>query len=477
MAPTPRLDRLAKEGMRFTNFNVESECSPSRSALMTGRYAIRSGTLRAAPPGLPNGLAPWEYTIAELLSDEGYDTAMYGKWHLGSDLDRLPNAQGFDDWWGFPFSTDVAWHASSIGFDPEYATIPRLWAGKKGEEARPLEPYDEQNRPGIDETIAEKSVEYITEHADAEKPFFLFVSWSNPHHPVMPHPDFKGKSGNGPFADVMLEHDHRNGQILDAIDEAGIADDTIVIYASDNGPDMNAYPDIGNAGPFRGYLGNVHEGAIRTPMFLRWPGHVPAEVETNEIVSIHDIYPTVASIVGAELPTDRGIDGLDQSRLLLGTSDESARESVLFFWSNIFMAVKWRQFKIHLKGVDLDRHDRSVYDIFAPRVYNVAADPREENDLLRVYLWIFRPALEPLIRFLFSLEDYGLIEPGGAERVPWRGKIEIPFLSEGQLDESMSAIKWKFIREKVGEYLPFFGEETTVPADPEGEAIGAAPAR
>lgn len=459
MAPTPRLDRLAEEGMRLTNFNVEAECSPSRSALMTGRYAIRSGTLRAAPPGLPNGLAPWEYTMAELLSDAGYDTAMYGKWHLGDADGRLPNDQGFDEWWGFPFSTDVAWHASSVGFDPEVVEIPRLYEGKKGESARKLEPYDEENRPRIDGIIADKSVAYIQEHAGDERPFFLFVSWSHPHHPVMPHPDFAGKSGNGPFSDVMIEHDYRVGQVLDAIEQAGIADDTLVIYASDNGPDMNAWPHVGNPGPFRGHLGTIHEGSVRTPAILRWPAHVKAGSETNEIVAIHDVYPTVAAVAGADVPDDRGIDGLDQSALFFGSSDRSARESILYFWSNILMGAKWRQFKVYLKGDDLSRTERIVYDLYAPRVYNVAADPREENDLLKEYLWIFRPALEPIVRLLFSLDEYGIIEPGGEERVPFRGKVELPFLSEGQLDESLSAIKWMFIRQKVGEYLPFLQDE------------------
>jgi arylsulfatase A-like enzyme len=455
MAPTPRLDRLAEQGMRFTNFNVEAECSPSRSALMTGRYAIRSGTLRAAPPGLPNGLAPWEYTIAELLSDAGYDTAMFGKWHLGYEPGRLPNDQGFDQWWGFPFSTDVVLHATSPGFDPSLAPTHRLWEGRKGEPARALEPYTRENRPQIDAIIAEKSVRFIESHAGADRPFFLFVAWSHPHHPVLPHPDFAGRSGNGPFADVIMEHDHRVGEVLDAIEKAGIADDTLVIYASDNGPDMNAWPEVGSSGPYNGYLGNVHEGSIRTPLFVRWPGHVPEGAETNEIVAIHDLYPTLAAVAGADLPDDRGIDGLDQSDLWFGASDRSAREHVIFFWNDTLMAVKWRQFKIHLKGVDLDRTDRRVYDLFAPRVYNVAADPREERDLLASHMWTFRPALEPVIRLLFSLEDHGLIEPGGSERVSWRGKVQVPLLSQSQIDESLSAIKWMFIERKVREYVPF----------------------
>ncbi len=454
-AATPRIDRLASEGMRFTNFNVEAECTPSRSALMTGRHPIRSGTNRAAPPGLPNGLAPWEYTLAELLADAGYATAIFGKWHLGDKEGRLPTDQGFDQWWGFPFSTDVASHASSIGFDPKIVEIPRLYEGTRDEGVRKLEPYDLDNRPLIDAEIAERSVAYIEEKAGGEKPFFLFVSWSLVHHPVIPHPEFEGSTGHGRFADVLAEHDHRVGQVLDAIDEAGIRENTLVLYASDNGPDVHAHPWTGSPGPFRGHLGTVREGSIRTPMMIRWPGHTPAGRVTNEIVALVDLYTTLAGVAGGEVPDDRGIDGVDQTALFTGESDASARESVLFFWNDKLAAVKWRQFKIHFIGDDLARRERVVDDLWAPRVYNVEQDQREEHDLLRDYLWIFRPAMQSLIPFVFSLEDHGVIEPGGSDRKPFRGRVELPFLPEGQLDDMLSSIRWMFIKHKAKEVAPF----------------------
>jgi arylsulfatase len=202
-APTPNIDQLAAAGMRFTNFNVEAECTPSRSALMTGRMPIRSGTTRAVPvPGLPVGLAPWEYTIAEMLSEQGYDTAIYGKWHLGYAQERLPLNQGFDQWWGFPFSTDVSWFADAVGFEPSLFETPRLYEGKKGEGVRQLQPYDTSVRPYIDEMIAAKSVAYIEEHATAGNPFFLYIPWSLVHHPSIAHPDFRA---------TLLETAHRRG--------------------------------------------------------------------------------------------------------------------------------------------------------------------------------------------------------------------------------------------------------------------------
>jgi arylsulfatase len=347
-APTPRLDALAAEGLRFTNFNVEVECTPSRSALLTGRMPVRSGTWRAASAGMQGGLAPWEVTLAETLSDAGYATAIFGKWHLGDSAGRYPTDQGFDRWWGFPFSTNVAIYTGQVGFDPAVAKIPHLLEGERGQEVRQVEPYTLENRPLIDERIAEKSIAYIRERAGEERPFFLFVSWSLVHHPYLPHPDFAGRSGNGAFSDVMVEHDHRVGQILDALEESGIAGDTLVIYASDNGPDSAHYPVVSNSGPYRGYLGSAYEGSIRTPMMVRWPRKVPPGRTTNEIVAMVDLYPTIARLAGAEVPGDRVIDGMDQTALLLGEAELSPREHVLVFSGRTLLAVKWRRFKMFL---------------------------------------------------------------------------------------------------------------------------------
>jgi len=227
----------------------------------------------------------------------------------------------------------------------------------------------------------------------------------------------------------MVEHDHRVGQVLDAIEAAGIADDTLVIYASDNGPDAAYYPQVSNSGPYRGYLGSAFEGSIRTPMMIRWPGRVPAGRVTNGLVSITDLMPTVAAVVGAELPGDRAIDGVDQSALLFGSSEESAREAVLVFLDNRLLAVKWRQFKIYFTGDSPQPRDRMLHTMFAPMVFNVEQDPREETDLFtRQYLWILQPTMTHLTRFLMSVRRYGMIPPGGEERT--QGAVRVPFISD-----------------------------------------------
>jgi arylsulfatase len=464
-APTPRLDRMASEGIRFTNFNVEVECTPSRSALMTGRMPVRSGTWRAASPGIPGGLAPWEVTLAEMLSEAGYRTAIYGKWHLGDSPDRYPTEQGFDEWWGFPFSTNVATYRDRVGFDPKVSKVPHLLEGRSGEPVREVEPYTVENRPFIDERIAQKSIAFIREHAAGEQPFFLFVPWSLVHHPYLPHPDFEGRSGNGPFADVMVEHDHRVGQILDAIDEAGIGGETLVVYASDNGPDSADFPVASFSGPFRGYLGSAYEGSIRTPMLVRWPGRVPAERVSNEIVAMVDLFPTLAKLAGGTLPDDRAIDGVDQSDLWLGKTEKSAREGVLIFSGRTLLAVKWRRFKIFLTGDDPAPRNRSWRRLWAPLVYNVEQDPREEIDIAISNLWILEPMMRQIYPVLFSIADEGLILPGGDE--PSSANVEIPFQAQDEIERSMSAIKWRMLQKKLKEMLPF--QDDPEGEDPEGE--------
>jgi arylsulfatase len=439
-APTPRLDSLAEQGMRFTNFNVEVECTPSRSALMTGRYPIRSGTGRISMPGLPGGLAPWEHTMAEMLSDVGYRTAILGKWHLGATPGRFPTDQGFDEWWGFPFSTGVAAFPKTVGFDSSVAHVPQLLEGTRGGGVQPVESYTLDKRPFIDEWIAERAVSYIAAHAGDEEPFFLYLPWSHAHHPYLPHPEFKGRSSSGDFGDIMVEHDHRVGQVLDAVETAGIAADTLVIYASDNGPDAAYYPQASNSGPFRGYLGSAYEGSIRTPMMVRWPGRVPSDRVTNALVSMTDLLPTLAAIVGAELPDDRAIDGVDQSALVLGTSDASARQSVLVFSENTLLAVKWRQFKVFMTGDDPEARDRDWRRLAIPMIFNIEQDPREEVDLAVRYLWVLQPTSGEITRFLMSVRRYGLVPPGGEERS--RGAVRVPFVSEvNAVDEISNYMK------------------------------------
>jgi arylsulfatase A-like enzyme len=214
--PTPRIDALAAEGIRFTNYNVEVQCTPTRSAIMTGRHPVRSGTLRVPYPGEgASGLAPWEYTLANLLSDAGYSTALYGKWHLGDTQGRLPNDQGFDEWWGFPNSADEAGYSAWPLFKESGLPTPMLLEGRKGEPSRPVMPFDLDVRPRLDgEYIVPKTIDFIKREAAAQRPFFVYVGYSELHPPCIPNPQFAraSRERSGIFSDIIAEMDYRVGE-------------------------------------------------------------------------------------------------------------------------------------------------------------------------------------------------------------------------------------------------------------------------
>lgn len=418
-APTPRIDALADQGLRLTNFNVELTCTPSRSALMTGRYAVRSGTGSATPvPGIPQGLAPWEITIAESLGDVGYDTALFGKWHLGASEGRYPTDQGFDVWWGFPNSTGIVNFAKSVGYPKDRLPVSSLYEGTSRDGLKVAGSYDYEGRRFVEQTIQDKATTYLAQPERQKNPFLLVVSWSLMHHPSLPHPDFEGKSGAGRYADALLEHDFRVGKVLDAVTDNDLERNTIVIYASDNGPDRAEYPWVGDTGPFLGYLGTAYEGSVRTPMIARWPGQIAAGSESNEIVSIHDLYPTLAALAKATVPDDRPIDGVDQTALLQGHGG-SARESVLYFNRVLLSAMKWRDFKIHFTGESANPHDMAITQIWTPRMFHLLVDPKEANDIThKGYLWLYGIINQSLLEFRESVDEHGLVPKGGDRPAP-----------------------------------------------------------
>ena len=411
--PTPRIDALAQEGLRMTNFNVENQCVPTRSAIMTGRLPVRSGTHRVTY-GLPYGMAPWEYTLPELLSDSGYATALFGKWHLGDIEGRLPTDQGFDEWYGIRNTTDEAGYSSTPQFDTDVFPQPYIWEGKKGKLSTKVEPFNLESRKTIDREIVERSEAYIAKQAKKNSPFFLYMALTQVHPPLGHNPDFDDITGTGTYGDILTEVDYNVGRIVDALNKAGVADDTILILSGDNGAVTEGIGG-GSNGPWRaGFTG--YEGGLRTVGMVRWPGKIEAGRVSDEIFATLDWMPTLASLLGekGKIPVDRPIDGIDQSEFLLGTQEKSNREHVLVYIGEDLFAVKWRTFKIHLKTAE--SMWAPVHTNIFPAVYDVRNDPGEDNELMKhslfAYSWVYGAMGNVLKEKAASMQMYPNIKPG-----------------------------------------------------------------
>jgi arylsulfatase len=434
-APTPRIDRLAAEGLRLLNFNVEAQCTASRSALLTGRHPIRSGTQTIPITGGPDGLTRWEVTSAKALTDAGYATGMWGKWHLGSDPDsRGPVDFGFDEAVWCPRTADeVLWTMQS--YFPEGAVTSAPYAGnaqiplapqpiysrKKGEKAEVVATYDAEFRAGFDRKITSWAIDFMTRSKEEGKPFYVYLPYTQVHIPPIPDPEFAGKTKRGNFADLLVQMDAFTGKILDTLDELGLADDTIVVWASDNGGDPTfrmpaGDPDpfggqwTGFSGPWRGGLFTSLEGSNRAPCLIRWPGHVPAGKVSNELVHQVDMFATLLPAAGAKVPADRHIDGMDMRDFLLGDAETSGRDTILCFQGNRLQAVKWRQWKMHLFQQDENLSTWSPYNM--PHLHNLEWDPREEHEVDFPHAWVAHPIAAAAGAFMKTLALEPPIKPG-----------------------------------------------------------------
>jgi len=420
-ASTPSIDRLAAEGVQFMDFQVEPGCTQTRAAFMTGRMPIRSGTDGFVEPGQPGGLHPKEVTIAELLKGAGYATANFGKWHLGETSDRLPHTQGFDEWYGIA-NTSIPIDSNFPGINTEWLIPQQVLEGRAGEEAQVVREMDLDYRALIDRDLTEKSVDFIRSSAADAAPFFLLTTFINPHHPVVPHPDFKGKSKGGAYTDVLMEIDRNVNEVLTAIDEAGIRDNTIVIYFSDNGPTRySPEPDHnGDNGPWSGELGSAWEGGLRTVGMMRWPGKIRENWRTDEMFHVMDFFSTLGSIARADIPTDRPIDGFDQTDFLLGNQAESARDHRLVFYQGHFAAIRWKHYKAHFVTFDRYKSLSSIAQDHGqiPLFYNLYADPKELVDIFGASggTPLFQPMAVQAAHYFASFAEHANNEYAGISR-------------------------------------------------------------
>ncbi|MEW4526752.1 sulfatase [Maioricimonas sp. JC845] len=336
---TPNLDRMADEGMRFTSFYVaQAVCGASRAALLTGCYPNRIGMLGAPSHRSKHGINATEVLIPEVCKQKGYATAMYGKWHLGHHQPFLPMQHGFDDYFGLPYSNDM-WP-----YHPErpdaYPDLP-LFDGN--EVANPKVTPEDQ--VWLTTWYTERAVKFIDEHH--QEPFFLYLAHSMPHVPLFVSDKYAGKSEQGMYGDVISEIDWSVGQVLEALKRNGVDEQTLVIFTSDNGPWLSYGNHAGSAGPLREGKGTTWEGGVREPCIMRWPGHIPAGSTCDELAATIDLLPTIAGLIGAELP-DHPIDGKDIWPLMSGRPGaKSPHDVYYYYWGNHLQAIRSGDWKLH----------------------------------------------------------------------------------------------------------------------------------
>lgn len=331
---TPNMDRLAREGTRFTSFCVaQPVCTASRAALLSGCYPNRIGLSGALNHTSTIGIHPDETLLPELCKARGYATAHHGKWHLGTRPVFFPTRNGFDEWTGLPYSNDNG------PLHPVVRGIPALPFYRNDEVIERDPDQSEFTR-----RFTESAAGFI--RANKDRPFFLYIPHVMPHVPIFASDQFKGKSARGLYGDVVEELDWSVGEILKTLRDCDIDDNTLVLFLSDNGPFLSYGTHAGSAGPFREGKLTTFEGGVRVPFLARWPGKVPAGRVTDELMTGLDLLPTIAKMIGAELPAQK-IDGVDLSGLLLGRPGAKGRSSFAYFSGSDLHALRAGKWKLH----------------------------------------------------------------------------------------------------------------------------------
>jgi len=404
---TPHLDRMAAEGMRLTSFYVAPVCTPSRAQFMTGCYAKRVSLPNVIGPVSSRGISAKEHTVAELLKQQGYATMCIGKWHLGDQPKFLPTKHGFDAYFGLPYSNDMGGPADAA---PDAVRVGK--GGKKKKSLPPplplvrndqaIEVITDEKQDHLLERYTDAAIKFIRDHVaanvaqtaksadggSAAAPFFLYLPHTAVHKPLHPSAKFRGKSANGPYGDWVEETDWSMGRILDTLRELGIAENTLVIFTSDNGPYQLQPGKGGVAGPLRGAKRSTFEGGMRVATLAWWPGKIPAGSSSDAITGGIDILPTFVALAGGTVPKDNKIDGVDISSVLLGKANakESARNVHYYFSSNTLQAVRQGPWKLAIvrqnEATSEATGSSHRYDPkYAPRLYNLDNDIGERRDV------------------------------------------------------------------------------------------------
>ncbi|MGF1570465.1 MAG: arylsulfatase [Nodosilinea sp.] len=439
---TPNIDRLEKEGMMMTDYYGEQSCTAGRSAFITGQSVFRTGLSKVGLPGADAGLQAEDPTIAELLKAQGYATAQFGKNHLGDKDEFLPTNHGFDEFYGNLYHLNAEEEPELPDYpDPsEYPSFAKRFSPRgvihsfadgRIEDTGPL---TKKRMETIDDDVADRSVEYIKKQVATGEPFFLWTNFTHMHFRTHPKPESVGQAGRwqSPYHDVMIDHDKNVGQILDAIDAAGIADNTLVIYSTDNGPHMNSWPDAAMT-PFRGEKDTGWEGAFRVPFFVRWPGHVPAGTITNDFMSHLDWMPTLLAAAGVPDIKEKlltgykagskrfkvHLDGYNFLPYLTGETTAAPRKEYFYFSDDgDLLAMRYDNWKVHFAqqrtAGTLALWGEPFTKTRVPWLYNLRTDPYEKATITSNTYWdwyldhvyLLLPAQSFVGEFLGTFKDY-----------------------------------------------------------------------
>lgn len=431
---TPNLDRMAAEGMKLTSFYAHPVCTPSRASVMTGSYPIRNGLQTGywhavLMPGDPQGIHEDEITVAEALGQQGYATGIIGKWHLGDQPEFLPNNHGFDYYFGLPYSNDM-----SPFLPRNQRNHPPLPLLRNGEVIREI-PEDQSFLTG---EYTREALQFIDDHH--EEPFFLYLAHSMVHVPLWAGEAFKGKSNNQVLGDCIEELDWSVGEVRRKLEELGIAENTLVLFTSDNGPAR------GSAGPLRGRKGSTYEGGMREPTIAWWPGTVPPGSEYRDITSTMDILPTFASLAGAAVPADR-TDGHDISNILKGAVDQPSEYDAFYYYRGYELrAVRRGKWKLHTDGT----------------LYDLEGDIGEANDIALT--------APEIVAQLGRLIERGRIEIGdGPPLWPSDPGVRLPPSARpvGRIDREPKLLIPRHNLEGTAAHEPPIRTKTTAPAPPD----------
>lgn len=408
---TPHLDRLAAQGVRFTDFYVaQPVCSASRAAILTGCYPNRVGIQGALTPGAKHGLAQSETTLAELARSRGYATACLGKWHLGWQTQFLPTSQGFDEFFGIPYSNDM-W--------PSHPENPKDWPPLPTFEGERAVAFD-QDQSEFTGQFTRRAIEFIERSVDAERRFFVYLAHPMPHVPLAASAAFRGRSGAGLYGDVIEELDASVGAVCDALECCGVAEDTLVMFTSDNGPWLSYGEHAGDVAGLREGKGTTFEGGVRVPLVARWPRRIPRGAVVREPAMTIDLLPTVACALNAEAP-QLPIDGRDITSLLCAESGaRSPHEALLFHYgSGNLEALRSGRWKLHLphsyrtlRGAERGRNGRPTEYDYSARIelslFDLERDPGEARNVAAEH-----PAL---VQRLLAIAERAVEELGDGAR-------------------------------------------------------------